>query len=91
MYHIVEWDSLREVLAFHWQPWQGDEREPHLHVGPALRNERTTRNIHVPTGQVLLPDVVRFLITELDAEPRRRDWDAALADAHAALATAAAP
>lgn len=89
MYHVLEWASQCEVLAFHWQPWQrGGERAPHLHAHSPLLHERIARTIHVSTGQVLLPDIVRFLITELDVEPRRPDWEAALASADSALRAA---
>lgn len=37
--------------------------------------------LHLPTGRVSIEAVVRFLIQELDGEPRREDWEEVLDDA----------
>jgi hypothetical protein len=35
-------------------------------------------DLHIPTGHVELADIVRFLIAEVGARPRKRDWESIL-------------
>lgn len=75
----------QEILAFHWHP-EGisDVREPHMHVGAGIVDAgkgdfgKGFSNFHIPTGHVALPHVVRFLLTDFNVVPNRRDWEAAL-------------
>ena len=67
----------REILAFHLHP--GPINGPHIHIGAgagALITELQTA--HIPSGFVLLPQFVRFLITDLGVEPLRDDWERVL-------------
>lgn len=85
-YAIEEWESEQELLVFHRQPDQpGDLQEPHLQIGAAAGGLPLLVNAHVPTGRVLLPDVLRFAVAELGVTPRRDDWPTVFADARAAL------
>lgn len=73
----------REILAFHWTP-EADpslmRTTPHLHVGSvniakdAPLAPKAFNKLHIPTGDVSLQAVVRFLIEEAGVEPRRADW-----------------
>lgn len=77
----------RELLGYHWHPeGRSHVRTPHLHLGPAARmGNLSLGSAHVPTGMVVLPDVIRFAITELGVRPLRADWSGVLASASAAL------
>ena len=72
-YFRFEYKS-REVLDS-WHP------QSHLHL-PVLLNCGTKRmdlsRVHVPTGQVTLEEIIRFLIQELGVKARVKDWDSAL-------------
>lgn len=87
-YGLDEADTERHLLAFHWHtPGQGDATpDPHLHIGAGAGVAPFLMNAHVPTGQVLLPDVLRFAIAELGVTPRRDDWATVFAQARTALA-----
>jgi hypothetical protein len=52
----------RELLQFHWH---GD-RSPHVHVGGVKE--------HVPTGRILLEDVIEYCILERGWDPRQVTW-----------------
>jgi hypothetical protein len=68
----------RELFAFHWHP---DSRSPitfpHVHVNAQIA-EFDLSKMHIPTGVLTLPEIVRFAIEELGVEPLRDDWRAAL-------------
>lgn len=77
----------REILAYHWHPeGVSPVTEPHLHLSGRLRpldaGERDAPvalgEMHLPTGQVTLTQVVRLLITGFGVEPRRPDWETIL-------------
>jgi hypothetical protein len=81
-----------EVLVYHWHPEGASGiTYPHLHlssqVSPiALAPIHPNRvpatvdydELHIPTGRVLVEDLVRMLIERLDVRPLRRDWQAVL-------------
>lgn len=76
-------------ISYHWHP-KGASRvtSPHLHLESVSASSRGTKPIgelHLPTGQVSLAAIVRFLIEELGVEPNRADWNRVLAEAEAAF------
>lgn len=73
-WYRLEDDAGKEIIAWHWHPLgQSSFGTPHLHVGaPRLSN------LHVPCERVSMESVIRFLITEFDVKPTRRDWEGVL-------------
>jgi hypothetical protein len=81
-----------EILTYDWHPsGRGARFTPHLHVsvagsihlaernGSARQGKRThLGSFHLPTGRVLLEDVVELLIEEFGVDPLRADWRAVL-------------
>ncbi len=84
-YTIHEQVTSRELFAFHWHPEGGRIDFPHLHLGSRILSEQAFAGRHVPTGQIGVPDLLRFLIAELGVAPGRGDWEQVLAEAGAAL------
>lgn len=88
MYGILD-RSGRELFAYHWHPTGVSAiRTPHFHassmssaVSPVNSNATglVMSRVHFPTHRIELPELVRFLITELGVKPRRQDWAAVLA------------
>jgi hypothetical protein len=75
-------DERDDLLAeWHWHPMtqlSGDDAPwPHLHAY-GDREALTLHKLHLPTGRVALEAVVRFLVNDLGAVPRRTDWRATL-------------
>lgn len=79
--------SGRELFAYHWHP-QGMShvKTPHLHISgtdsiqlpgrpgnPELTRLSLSR-AHFPTRAVELAELLRFLIRDLEAQPRKQDW-----------------
>lgn len=60
--HEVTNQGSRELLEFHWD----SRRAPHVHV-------RGGKD-HVPTGRVLLEDVIEYCVSDLGWSPRQHDW-----------------
>lgn len=51
-------------------------KRPHMHVKAARSIENTPiSNLHIPTGRVLIEDIVRFLIEDLGIDAIRSDWE----------------
>lgn len=78
----------QEILAFHWPPVGfSSVTHPHLHLSSQLppvvtgreQQEIALSDMHIPTGFVTLPDIVRLLIDEFGVEPLRDDWRTVLA------------
>jgi hypothetical protein len=68
----------RELLAYHWHPTsRSPVHRPHLHLAAHTVLLDLTR-AHPPTGLVTLPAILRFAVLDLDAQPRRADWQAVL-------------
>jgi hypothetical protein len=65
-------DQEREWLSFHWHPRQ-DRPHRHLHV-----NGDHLRGLHIPTGQVSIAAVLRFLVTEMHVRPLHKNWEQVL-------------
>lgn len=69
-------DQGRELAAWHWQPdGLGPEKRPHVHV--AVAGGRL-HGCHLPTSRVSVEGILRLLLAELNARPRRPDWPAIL-------------
>lgn len=97
-YDILDRDE-GEVVVFHWEPeGRGSVRTPHLHLsaaapivlpqhpGSRIADRKTHLNrLHLPTGQILVEDVVELLIRDFRAVPLRADWAAVLARSRAAI------
>ena len=67
------------LLAYHWHPvGVSPVTTPHLHLGGALQGINLAE-AHLPTGPVVLPDVLRFAIVDLGVDPLRDDWREVLA------------
>lgn len=73
----------REILVYHWHPeGLSSVTRPHIHLSSRIRPipldpvglMLPLANHHIPTGQIALADVVRYLIAEAGVEPRRPDW-----------------
>jgi hypothetical protein len=79
LHHVYDRDG-REIVAFHWHPERRGYDAPHAHFRQ-LNDPIPMGKVHVPTGWIPLPTVVRFLIEELDVEPLRPDWREVLEEA----------
>lgn len=74
-------EGKRELLTFHWHPEDaGAFAVPHLHVGQGGLGEGAifSPKWHVPTGWIVVEDVIRYAIGQLGARPLRQDWEASL-------------
>lgn len=81
-----------EVVGFHWpgeeaKRVQAIRSRPHLHLGAVLTARNSTsailsgfHRLHIPTGHVTFPMVVRFLIEELGVEPVNLNWERVLTE-----------
>jgi len=93
-YRLLERNG-RELLVFHWHPDPTVPAPtfPHLHVSARLtvatpRGEPDAlplAKLHLPTGHVSLPAVVRMLIEEFAVRPLTSTWQARLMEAEATL------
>jgi hypothetical protein len=69
-------DDRGEVASWHWHPaGRSKAREPHMHV-----SDGPLANAHLPTRRVGLEAVLRLLLVDLGARPRRDDWSQVLSD-----------
>ena len=84
-YNLRDTDN-RVVLAFHWHPAERFKvRHPHLHLDQGARLGREDlHRTHIPTGRIFIEEVIRFIITELEVESLRDDWEKVLSEAEAA-------
>lgn len=63
------------IAAFHWHPEDsGRVTRPHIHVH-GQHDTVELHKLHFPTGNVSLDVLVRFLIEDLDVQPRTPDWE----------------
>jgi hypothetical protein len=83
-YRLVDAAAMTDLLAYHWHPaGRSHLTAPHLHFGSGLQRALGMRKtVHLPTGTILLRDVVTMLIEEFGARPLRRDWRRILQDTH---------
>ena len=85
----------RELLAFHWHPDPAVPAPtfPHVHVSARLvvpnpageADSASLDKLHLPTGFVPIPAVVRMLIEEFGARPLTVRWRERLAAAERLL------
>lgn len=78
-YAVERRSDGQEIIAFHWEGRAAANAIPHLHIGFALDRQGPLLGpkSHVPTGRVLIEDLVHFLIHELGVQPttpRTSDW-----------------
>ena len=72
---LMDADGRRELLAYHWHPDGGSSAPfPHLHLGAGVEGLPVTSRVHLPTGHVLLSQVVFLAISELGVPPLRTNW-----------------
>ncbi len=93
-YRLLERNG-RELLVFHWHPDPTVPAPtfPHLHVSARLvvpnpagdPDTLPLDKLHLPTGHVSLPAVVRMLIEEFAVRPLTPTWQARLTEAEATL------
>ena len=73
-----------ELFRWEFDPSQKNEHPPyHLHIFGAIpvgpRGSLNLRAVHIPTGRILLEDIIRFLITNLGFKPPCGDrWSGVL-------------
>jgi hypothetical protein len=89
-YNIERRKDGQEILAFHWEGHEAKNPMPHLHIGFAAQHKNLPlgpKN-HIPSGRVLVEDVVHFLIDELKVSPtkhRRNSWRAIISKTRQAV------
>lgn len=78
-YRIMDSDQ-REILAYHWHPTgRSSFISQHLHIGHgAMAAREELQTAHLPTGYVALADIIRLIIRDFRATPRRHDWESVL-------------
>jgi hypothetical protein len=69
-----------EFVAYQWDPHgRSPVTWPHLHLGPSLGPvPRRFMRAHLPTGPVVLQDIIRVAIADLGVVARRPDWESVL-------------
>lgn len=76
-YYYSIWTKPNELLIdFHYHPRQADLYKGHLHI-PNNTGGAPVHfliNKHIPTARVPIEDIVRFMIQEVNIEPRQSDW-----------------
>ena len=85
----IDGNHPHELIAFHWDREPvgiAGRHEPHIHIGRATLSPGSAFSIsnfhklHIPSGYIRFPSVIRFLIEELGVEPIRPNWDEILAN-----------
>jgi len=67
-------DGTNEIIAFHWDPTNVEVRYPHLHLAYASGVQHPVlQTAHIPTGRVLIEDVIWLTIREFQVECLNRD------------------
>lgn len=77
-YSIASVETGHELLSFHWHPRQVHPAYPHVHLETGLQLNRAFVGLPIPTALVPVAAVVWLLITELDVQPLREDWQVVL-------------
>ena len=80
-YEILDANG-REIITYHWHPVA---RSPiafqHLHIGHGAEVGRVElQTAHLPTSYVSVADIMRLLVVDFGAVPRRDDWEDALSE-----------
>jgi hypothetical protein len=84
-YRITEGPSFGDPWIIRWE-YESREVKPglhprhHCHIRDRMQchNDRTTldlSHLHLPSGWITIEEVIRFLVHELELEPRSKDWD----------------
>ena len=66
----------RAIVIYPWHPeGRSHMTTPHLHLGAGAEvGRRDLADAHLPTGHIVLQDVLRLAIAEFGVRPLRRDW-----------------
>jgi hypothetical protein len=87
-YTLERADDLgAEIFSYHWHP-QGHSpiTFPHLHIHACVEIRRPDgRDVHFPTEQVSLEDILRLVITDFGVIPRQENWAEVLGNTQAAF------
>lgn len=85
-YSLLRHDD-REILAYHWHPdGRSHVTTAHLHLGAGAEvGWPGMRKTHLPTGPVMVPDLIELTIGS-GVRPRRSDWRSVLDGARGDLA-----
>ncbi len=89
-YNIERHRDHQEVLAFHWEDHDAANPLPHIHMGFAADDKSTLlgpKN-HIPSGRVLVEDIVSFLINEMAVRPtkhKKLTWQSVVAASRKAV------
>jgi hypothetical protein len=91
LYAILDREG-REILAYHWHPFARGPGFPHLHLSGRIgvlpiggqAPPVALGGMHLPTEEITFPAIVRLLLAEFDAAPRRQNWAAVVAAGDAA-------
>ena len=79
-------DGQHEILAYHWEPDNAQIRYPHLHLKAGARVQYPAlQAAHLPTGRVLIEDVIWLAIREFGVSCMNQDADRGHADSRATL------
>jgi hypothetical protein len=67
--HSITDEYGAEIVTFHWQP-AGRIDFPHVHIGTIALNDGGLfdRRAHIPTGRVIVEQVLRFAIEEFGVD-----------------------
>ncbi len=84
-FHTLE-DGKHEILAYHWEPDNAQIRYPHMHLkaGSGVRLP-SLQSAHLPTGRVLIEDVIWLAIREFGVLCTNQDADQDHANCRATL------
>jgi hypothetical protein len=79
IYRLVD-ANHQELISWYRHPKDPNSaKHHHFHLGPAAQVGRAEfHRAHLPTGVVMLAEVVRSAITDFHIEPRRENWQAIL-------------
>jgi hypothetical protein len=79
----------QEIIAYHWHPGgRSPIGFPHLHIeaGAHVRNPQVAR-AHLPTGRILLEEVLRLTIREFGVQTLHDDWEQIFTESQLAYET----
>jgi len=87
LYSVADADS-KDLVGFHFHPDLTEDPILYPHIHAYAKDDKRFLSLelqrkHIPSGRVALEDVIRWLISELNVKPRRKDWDEVLTKAKA--------
>lgn len=65
------------VIGWHFHPGDAKILFPHIHLYTHEAKDswwKGMNSLHMPSGRILLEDVIWFLVSEIGVEPARNDW-----------------